>query len=146
MIEKKGILLDLINRFFCNSKIRFITRDTMQFSHLLREASHPYLMTNGYLLEKHFDWLWGQVGDTPHLEKVVNSEKKSLLNLDIPYFYALYNSNNLFDFEHKKIDNFFEISPIQNIQESINNISLQDRNRQIWVIKATIVSHMMNQN
>lgn len=144
LLENKTTLLEDINIIFCNAKIRYITRNTLTFSYLLKEAHHPYLMTKGFLLERHFDWLWYEVNDTPYLEKVINSEKKSLLNLDIPYFYTLYNSNSIFDFENNEIKDFFEISPQRNIRESIKNICLDDLKRQIWIIKASIISHVKN--
>jgi type 2 lantibiotic biosynthesis protein LanM len=141
LLENKKDLFEIINDFFSKSKIRFITRNTLTFSYLLREAYHPYIMTNGFLLEKHLDGLWLEVNSASHLEKVIVSEKKSLLNLDIPYFYTYYNSRSIFDFENKEICNFFDVSPMENIEESIKNISLEDKKRQIWIIKASIISY-----
>jgi type 2 lantibiotic biosynthesis protein LanM len=144
LLKNKDDLFEIINSFFSNSKIRFITRNTMAFTHLLNEAFHPYLMTNGFLLEKHLDLLWLAVKDILYLEKVIISEKNSLLNLDIPYFYTFYNSKSLFDFENKKIDNFFDLSPKENIEQSIKNISSDDKVRQIWIVKASIISYIKN--
>jgi|GEM_PF-4364224 len=142
LLENKEDLFEIINSFFSKSKIRFITRNTLTYSHLLREAYHPYHMTNGFLLEMHFDGLWFEVNGSPYLEKVIVSEKKSLLNLDIPYFYTFYDSKSLFDSENKEIDSFFNISPKENINERLKKISLEDKQRQIWVIKASILSHI----
>lgn len=142
LLENKKNLFELINDFFSKSKIRFITRNTLTFSHLLREAYHPYLMTNGFLLEMHLDGLWLEVNSASYLEKVIISEKKSLLNLDIPYFYTFYNSKSIFDFENKEISNFFDISPKGNIDKSVKNICEEDKKRQIWIIKASIISHI----
>lgn len=141
LLENKKDLFEVINTFFSKSKIRFITRNTLTFSHLLREAYHPYIMTNGFLLEMHLDGLWLEVNDTSYLEKVIISEKKSLLNLDIPYFYTSYNSKSIFDFENKEIGNFFDISPKENIDKSVKNICVEDKKRQIWIIKASIIAN-----
>ena len=144
LIEKKEKLVDVINNYFLNSKIRYIARDTLIYSHLLREAYHPSLMTNGFLIERHFDWLWIQVNDIPYLERLTLFEKNNLLNLDIPYFYTRYNSKSIFNSHGEEISDFFEISPKENVNFNINNISEEDKKRQIWLIKASIISHIMN--
>jgi type 2 lantibiotic biosynthesis protein LanM len=144
LIEKKEELVDVINNYFLNSRIRYIARDTLIYSHLLREAYHPSLMTDGFLMERHFDWLWIQINDIPYLERLTLFEKKNLLNFDIPYFYTLYDSKSIFNSNGEEISDFFEISSKENVNLNVENISEKDKKRQVWLIKASVISHIMN--
>lgn len=146
ILKDKNEIFDIIKFYFSDTKIRYIARDTMIYSHLLRESYHPFLLTYGFLLEKHFDWLWLQTFENSKLDSIILSEKNSLLNFDVPYFYTTFKSKNLYDLNGLLKKDFFDISPIDSIKENINNINIEDKERQIWIIKASIISYINNQS
>ncbi|OXA78181.1 type 2 lanthipeptide synthetase LanM [Flavobacterium columnare] len=146
IMKEKDEIFEIVLKYFKQTKIRYIARDTMIYSHLLRESYHPFLLTYGFLLEKHFDWLWLQTFENPKLETIIQSEKNSLLNLDVPYFYTEFDSRDLKDFKGIVKKDFFKISSVDSIQKNISDINLSDLERQIWVIKASIITYINNQN
>ncbi|MCD8412516.1 type 2 lanthipeptide synthetase LanM [Tenacibaculum finnmarkense] len=145
LLEYKSVLSEILDSTFKESKIRFLVRDTLVYSHLLNESFHPYHMTKGILFEQHIDWIWCQLSSqTP--KNLIKSEKESLLNLDIPYFYTYYNSNSLFATNGYEFKNYFKNTSKKSLQFNIDNLSIEDKKRQLWMIKASLITDLLNNN
>ncbi|MBI2279242.1 MAG: type 2 lantipeptide synthetase LanM [Bacteroidetes bacterium] len=140
-LNSKDEKTNLINELFEGCKIRVLVRDTLIYSHLLKEETHPSLLTNGFKIDMHFDWLWGHVAHFKYLEPVIEIEKNSLINFDIPYFFTEFSSKKLHTVNDGEIDDFFLYSSKKCLNDSFKNISKEDLKRQEWVIRASILGY-----
>lgn len=128
--------LDLVNiiKSIPENNVRQITRATYVYAKFLDAAHHPnYLMSEE---ERHrlLRLLQGKTKLNSVTAQIVSAEEKMLDNDDIPYFYTDINSCNLYYYEKGKMEVInmpFEKSILTGITEKINDMCIDDMNKQI---------------
>lgn len=122
---------------FNGDEIRVIFRDTLVYTHLLHESTHPSVLTSESSVNEHFNWLNLAVKDFPLAKRFIDFETKALWNRDVPLFTTKTNSRNLWYSDKDFLPNFFEKNALEYSREKIKNITEGDIERQLWVIDAS---------
>lgn len=93
LMQNKQSILNLINKLFSNKQLRIVLRDTQDYQNFLDFSTHPSCMTDYIEREKIFENLWR---NSFIKQELCILEIKPLLAHDVPYFYTLSNSLDLF--------------------------------------------------
>lgn len=130
-------------------KSRFILRPTITYGIISKRTLSPQYLRNGadYSLLIDFlsrDYLMGQ--EKSGLKKILSAEKKSLQQLDIPYFSVSCNSESLDIQSAKPINNFFKISSYQRLIAKIQSLDENDLALQIKLIRASFYAKFAHLN
>lgn len=134
--NKEKIINEIDNIKEC--QVRVLFRDTVVYSHLLNEAYHPTLLKEKENVFEHFSWLKEVIPDYKIIEKLVKYEIEDLQNMDIPLFVSEVNSRHLWYGQDKIIENFFEKTGKETVNDKINSLSIDDLNLQLWYINKSI--------
>ena len=95
-------------RLLQGTRSRVLAADTQRYSMLLSSSYHPSLMMDGAEREIFFHSLWKGRGEDDR--QIVESEIKSLLNGDIPYFYYCLDGRNLVMAQGEEMTGYFACS------------------------------------
>jgi type 2 lantibiotic biosynthesis protein LanM len=125
---------------FKEDEIRVIFRDTFVYAHLLEESTHPQILRNGMECERHFDWLWATVPDYALIRRIVKHEKQDLLRGDVPLFTTKVNSRHLWYSDDQYIENFFDGTGLELINNRLDKLTEGDLDRQLWVVEAALTT------
>lgn len=82
---------------FRGDQVRVVVRSTVVYTTLLATGFHPDVLRDGLERDRHFDFLWRRVAETPALAAVVPAERQDLWCGDVPYFTGRTDSAGLFD-------------------------------------------------
>lgn len=125
---------------FETDEIRVIFRDTFVYAHLLEESTHPQILRNGLECERHFDWLWASVPEYALVKRIVKYEKQDLLRGDVPLFTTKVNSRHLWYDDDQYIENFFDGTGLELINNRLDKLTEADLERQLWVVEAALTT------
>lgn len=143
VLKNKEIIIGYINKSFENLKTRVVIRSTGYYKNVLKCLANPRVMMldsderSAFLLERI------SVNGIP--PDIINSEVKSLIRYDIPYFYHDHSSGGLTDLfgdvfyfsgcnmKNEIINYFFE-----------NTIGENDMNKQIELIRLFMDTEIQN--
>lgn len=81
---------------FRGCRVRVLLRSTIDYSKILSESFHPTLLNNLKKRKEHFNHLIKDNIRTDHYE-AFNSERRDLLEINIPLFWCYSDGTNLFD-------------------------------------------------
>lgn len=120
--------------------IRFVLRDTALYKSLLHSSVHPQMMTTGVDRSIELERVYHTLvkNRRSELHKVIESEKNSLENFDIPYFWCMAGEKDLRTNQGVVACNFFAKSGIQVTRELIAHISEKDLEHQVSIIRASL--------
>lgn len=105
---------------FYTSPVRVILRDTQDYHNFLDFSTHPSCMVDYIEREKIFENLWSNSFITP---QIVMYEIAALCKHDIPYFYTLPNSKDIY-FLDGKIENYFHQNILTNLKQHCDGMNL----------------------
>lgn len=103
LYKNKENTYDRIYKDFQSSPTRIVLRDTQDYYNFLDFSTHPSCMVDYIEREKIFENLWSHSFVTP---EIVMYEIEALCRHDIPYFYTLPCSNNIYSLDGKINDYF----------------------------------------
>lgn len=121
-----------------------ILRGSKKYDALIEDMAHPTHLQDGIALEQFLNRLWIEVSDEPYLKPLIGIEKKDLINLDNPYFYTYSNSKTLFYNNKPLIKDFFEATALEIVQQNIEEMCVQDLEKQIRIIRRTFAKLSLN--
>ena len=127
LLQHREELLALIH-CFSQDEVRVILRATQTYATLLQESFHPDLLRNARDRATFFD----------RLEGISDAERRDLLNGDIPLFTTRPASRHLWTSTGEIIENHFDERGLALVERRIRQLSEQDLERQLWVIRASI--------
>lgn len=139
IMQNKTALLKIVKNYK-NAIIRVLLRNTSYYSDLVKITSHPNNLRDALTYDARLNHLLNNINDIPALKSVVMFEKKHLENLDIPAFYTKINSRHLYDEQGILIKDFFDENSLEKFKKKLNTLNLIDCNRQIWLIRAKLIS------
>lgn len=126
---------DGILKVFLNKKVRIVVKNTDSYGTLLKYSNHPAYCRDMLLREKLLENLWA----FPHKKRIISiSENKDLIYGDIPIFYTFTNSLDLIDSNDNSIKSYFPISGFDKVKNRIKNLSVEEINRELSIIKVCL--------
>lgn len=125
---------------FAQDEVRVVARATKGYGVLLAQSFHPDYLRDALDLERLFDRLWAGVEDNPHLLRLIQAERRDLLEDDIPIFTGRPASRDVFTSTGEKIDGLFEKTGMALCREHVAGLNEEDHRRQVWFIGAALAT------
>ncbi|MGZ4871736.1 MAG: type 2 lanthipeptide synthetase LanM family protein [Candidatus Angelobacter sp.] len=125
---------------FAQDEVRVVARATRGYGVLLSQMAHPDYLRDALDLDRLLDRLWVGVENNPHLLRLIQAERRDLMESDVPIFTTRPASSDLFTSYDEKIDGFFAKTGMALAREVIEGLSAEDRRRQVWFIRASIAT------
>jgi type 2 lantibiotic biosynthesis protein LanM len=125
---------------FADDPVRAIIRPTRFYGLLLHESAHPDLSRDGLEWEQFLDRLWVGADEAPYLAGVIPSERRDLLNDDIPVFTTTPTSRDVWDSVGNRVAEFLPQSGWQSVKRILDGMSEEDLRDQIWMIRASMAT------
>ena len=125
---------------FTDDPVRAIIRPTRFYGLLLHESAHPDLSRDGLEWEQFLDRLWVGADEAPYLAAVIPSERRDLLNDDIPVFTTTPTSRDVWDSVGKRVADFLPQSGWQSVERIVDGMGEEDLRDQIWMIRASMAT------
>ena len=124
---------------FRGDVVRILLRDTVAYSHLLREANNVNILKSESELRALFsEWLSIVIPDFSFLERVVTHEIDDLTNRDIPLFTTRVGSNSLWYKDDSYIEDCFDETGFDRALRKIARMDSNDCERQKWLIETSL--------
>lgn len=120
-------------------RIRTIIRPTTVYSKLLHDSRHPDLLRDAELRDDHIERTL-RTSPTALSGQVLDAEREDLTNGDIPYFFTLPESVDIWTSREECVRSFFKRTGWQRSIEVIQSLCPGDRSVQADLIRASIVS------
>lgn len=130
-------------------KSRFILRPTIKYGIISKRSLSPQYLRNGadYSILIDFlsrDYLMGE--EKSEFKTILSAERKSLEQLDIPYFTVCCNSDSLEVESAKPINDFFKTSGFQRLITKIQSLDKKDLALQMKFIRASFYAKFAHLN
>ncbi len=125
---------------FAQDEVRIVVRATRGYGVLLSQSLHPDYLRDALDLDRLLDRLWAGVEHNSHLLRVLSAERRDLMRGDIPIFTTRPDSTDVFSSDGERITNFLPQSGMSLSRETIAGLSPEDRDRQAWLIRASIAT------
>jgi type 2 lantibiotic biosynthesis protein LanM len=125
---------------FGHDAVRAILRPTRFYGLLLIESVHPDMARDGLEWEQFLDRIWVGVDEAPVLAGVIPSERRDLLNDDIPVFTTTPMSRDVWDSVGKRVPDYFPQSGWESVRQVLGGMSEADLRDQIWMIRASMAT------
>ncbi len=132
-------LRGLLRQFF-QDEVRVIARATQTYAALFQESFHPDVLRNESDRLSIFERLREAAADRPALEKLVPAERNDLQRGDIPLFTTRPASLHLWTSTGEMIENYFDESGIELVERRVLQLSENDLERQLWIVRASIAT------
>lgn len=119
---------------FASAPVRFLVRKTLAYSNLAFEGQHPYLLGDALDRDRHLDYLWSAVPETPDLERLIAAEHHDLERGDIPVFATLPVSRDVWTSGGEKIAGFLTATAFDAVHERLRHLDEAGIERQAWIV------------
>lgn len=124
---------------FRGDMVRILLRDTVAYSHLLREANNVNIIKGEFELRALFsEWLNLTVPEFTFLGRVITHEINDLMNMDIPLFTTKVGSKDLWYGENSCIEDCFDETGFDRVLRKIARMDSNDCERQKWLIETSL--------
>lgn len=123
---------EMLSGFF-DGRARIVLRHTQQYAMYLMLSFHPDFMGNMEQRRKLLSSMHRE-GETDLQKRIRDSEIKSLMGMDIPYFEMDGNKRCVYDDNEGCIENYFVSAPNSVWEEHMQNLSEEDMRRQCSLI------------
>lgn len=124
---------------FRSDVVRILLRNTVAYSHLIREANNVNILKDESELEALLSkWLNLAIPDFTFLGRVVKYEIEDLTNRDIPLFTSRVGSKSLWYGDNSCIEDCFEESGFDRTLRKIVNMNSNDCEKQKWLIETSL--------
>jgi type 2 lantibiotic biosynthesis protein LanM len=125
---------------FAEDEVRMVARATRGYGVLRGQSYHPDYLRDGLDRDRLLDRLWTGVDENAHLLRFIHGERRDLLEGDIPIFTTHPASSDVFTSDGQRVEAFFEKTGMELSRALIENLSDEDRRRQVWFIGASMAT------
>ena len=133
--EDVGKVLDL----FRGDDVRVLFRDTVAYSHLLREANNASFLHDEKEIRKFIHHgLNLATEESEILEAVAEHEEQDLMNRDFPLFSTKTDSKNLWYSDSSYMADFFLETGLERVEQKLRYMNEKDCNIQSWLIQTSL--------
>lgn len=139
LLSNRNAFQDQLQHFE-NIEVRCILRNSAYYSELLQNSYHPDFLRDGIFRDFSFLRLGLTSNELENLMMVSHSEKKDMLNGDMPYFTFLSNKRHLWDSEGNCFQNFFDQTVLDIIYDKLNSLSEEDYQKQLQIIRMSMLA------
>ena len=139
LLENKEELIKFMNideNF--DGEYRQVLRATALYSKYLRASYHPYYTVNDEMREKVFNCLNAKITKFEKQREMIEAEKAQLRKDDIPYFFAKYNSLDLYTHTEGIISNFYTKTIKDILIDKVKSLSKEDLEKQELFIRFSL--------
>ena len=125
---------------FAHDEIRVVPRATGGYGMLLSHFLHPDYLRDALDRDRLLDRLWAGIKEHSYLARLINAERRDLMEADIPIFTSHPASNDIFPSTGEKIDGFLAKTGLSIARETVEGLGPEDLSRQTWFIRASIAT------
>lgn len=130
-----------ILRAFTGVHVRHVARNTIEYAQLLQKMSHPTVLKDALECDMLIAGeLRSSLDGAPHLAELIHDEVDELWDGDVPYFYTLPESRDLYSSKGKIFKGFFEKTGFDVQRERLDLLS-KYRTHHISTIRSSINSN-----
>jgi type 2 lantibiotic biosynthesis protein LanM len=131
----KDEFLEKTTACFIGLKIRLIVRGTKKYVALVDEMTHPSILESEAKLDQFLSALNYESDNSEFENTIAEEEKKHLRDMITPSFTTLTNQKGLYTEGGQIISNYFETEALSVVQQNIADMSAQDMNNQIRILR-----------
>ena len=125
---------------FAQDEIRVVPRATHGYGMLLSHMLHPDYLRDALDRERLLDLLWAGIEENPHLLPLIQSERRDLMEADVPIFTTHPASTAVFTSSGESIDGFLQKTGFDLSRKTVAALGPEDLQRQTWFIRASIAT------
>jgi type 2 lantibiotic biosynthesis protein LanM len=140
LMQHRDELLTNLLPCFAHDEIRCILRPTKIYGMLLSDSFHPNVLRDALERQRLLDRLWIGVEYQPHLARIIPAEQADIWNGDIPLFTTHPDTLDLYTSHGERTAGFFEETGLTMVMRRVQDLSEQDLEKQIWIIRASFTS------
>jgi type 2 lantibiotic biosynthesis protein LanM len=119
---------------FADVRVRRLIRPTWHYAAMLRDSTHPDFLRSGPERDLCFERLWR--GVTSIGTAVIESERRQLLQGDVPLFRGRAGGRELYDERGELVlDEHIEVSALELARDRVQRMSNDDRTRQSRLVR-----------
>lgn len=137
---RRAALRDEVYTLFLQDPVRIILRDTSIYGLLLRQLLQPSEMRDGMIRARTLDRLWGSVVENPYLHDAIPSERLDLSQHDVPYFYTLPKSHDVWCSDGAKVSSVISHSGWELMLRRLAEWDSADFEQQTWFIRGAFAT------
>lgn len=144
IIEKNAPVFAAMLNASADVEIRHLARQTRRYGLFLTESFHPRYLRNALDREQLLDKLWATVETRPDLAPLVESEKRQLINGDIPCFRTQPGATGIHAPGYDAVDDFFAAPSLVEMREKLAGFSPEHRRAQEQIVRETMSTLLTN--
>lgn len=137
--HREAFITEVLPRF-AHDETRCLLRPTRHYGFLLADSFHPDVLRDALDRDRLFDRLWIAAQMQFHLPRLIPSERRDLLNDDIPAFSTHPNSRDLLMSRGEVVSDLFEEAGLDMSVKLVRGFDEHEMERQLWVIRASFAT------
>jgi type 2 lantibiotic biosynthesis protein LanM len=129
---------------FRGDRVRVVLRSTVVYATVLATSFHPDVLRDGLERDRHFDFLWRRVADTPAMAAVVPAERRDLWRGDVPIFTGRADSPSLFDSDGQPVAGLVGTSGLDLVRTDLATRDDHHLSGQLALIRGSLAAAAIN--
>lgn len=125
---------------FGGGRYRVLFRNTASYGRIMRQLSHPDLLSDGLDRSRHLDHLYVGALGNESLEGVAGAERRALDRGDIPYFWTEGDKRDLVSCSGVVGVDLLKYSPVQAAADRLRGLSEEQLPLQSWFLQMSLLS------
>ena len=129
---------------FAGDRVRVVLRPTVVYATLLSTGFHPDVLRDGLERDRHFDFLWRRVAETPALAAVVPAERRDLWRGDVPYFTCRTDEATLSDSDGRPVPGLAGVPGLELVRRDLSTRDDGHLRAQLDLIRSSLATAAIN--
>jgi type 2 lantibiotic biosynthesis protein LanM len=125
---------------FANDEIRVLLRMTGAYTHMITQSLHPDHLRGDAAQDRHWDALWDRTLTPAVHQPLVLAERAAGMRGDVPLFTTRVASRGIWWSGDEGCHEYFQRSGLERVQQRLELLAVDDLERQVWVIKASLAT------
>jgi len=129
---------------FAGDRVRVVVRSTVIYATLLSTGFHPDVLRDGLERDRHFDYLWRRVAETPALAAVVPAERRDLWRGDVPYVTCRTDEATLSDSDGRPVPGLTGVPGLELVRRDLSTRDDEHLRAQLTLIRSSLAAAAIN--